>query len=179
MTDTPISLERFTHLLDAYGANPARWPDDERALAQHLIEQSDIARAMWQQAAALDRVLDAVPSEPASPLLTAQVLATAPRRRRMRGWRVVMGTVPLAAAAAATLWFVADQRSTRPTAELTLVQIGEYASPTDALLATFAVDTSVTAPSIGCSDSALGCPILEAPAIDPYSQLPRQGRIYS
>jgi ferric-dicitrate binding protein FerR (iron transport regulator) len=103
-----LTLERFERLLDALGGAPERWPDTEREAAQRLIEQSAAARARWEEATELDRLLDSVPAEPPSPALTARVLAAAPRRPAAWIWRQALtAAVPLAAAAAVTLWLAA------------------------------------------------------------------------
>ncbi|HUI26282.1 MAG TPA: hypothetical protein VL403_09395 [Candidatus Kryptonia bacterium] len=162
-------------MLDAYGAAPEHWPDQERDAARRLIEQSDAARALWQRAANTDRLLDAVEPEPPAPILIARVLAAAPRRRPGRVWRrAIAAAVPLAAAAAVTLWFAINREPTRHPTELTVVQVGEFTSPTDVLLDAFAIDASATVPSVGCSDSVLGCPQVETPADGSYSQLQRR-----
>jgi hypothetical protein len=70
--------------------------------------------------------------------------------------------VPLAAAAAVTLWVVRGEEPVpRPTGA-DLVAIGEYTSPTDVLLEPYGIDVYATVPSVGCTDSVLGCPRVEA-----------------
>src|SRR5262245_55112102 len=147
-----VTMERFEQLLDAYGAAPERWPDAEREAAQRLIEQSVAARALWQQTADLDRLLDVEPGESPSPGLAARVLAAAPRRPPTRIWRRVMvAAIPLAAAASIALWFAGarepvGQVAVRPVTGTTAVEVGEYGSPTDVLLGAFTVDVSATVP---------------------------------
>lgn len=75
---TVMDLERFEVLLDAYGAEPDRWPDDERAPAAALLERSEAARALLEGAAELDALLGEVPDEAPSAQLRRQVLAAAP-----------------------------------------------------------------------------------------------------
>jgi hypothetical protein len=53
-----MKLDRFTELLDAYGAEPRRWPPAERAAAQAFLAVSAEARGRLAAAAALDALLD-------------------------------------------------------------------------------------------------------------------------
>ncbi len=53
---------RFIRLLDTHGADPARWPEAERAAALALLERSAEMRAAHDAAAALDAALrDSLP----------------------------------------------------------------------------------------------------------------------
>jgi hypothetical protein len=124
----------------------------------------------------LDRMLDTVRSEPPSPALTARVLRAAPLPRRAHRWRrVVLAAAPLAAAAGLALWLASGHQPESRVADLTSMEVGEYASPTDVLLDAYGVDISATVPRIGCSDSTLGCPDMEAPT-EPYSERPAPQR---
>jgi len=159
-----ITQERLEQLLDAYGAAPARWPGEERAAAERLIARSQAARACWEEAAALDRLLDALPAEQPDPRLAARVLAAAPRGlASRRAWRRLLATaVPLAAAAAVTFWMMREPEPATQTLDIPLASLGTYESPTDALLDTYGSDVYATVPSIGCADSTLGCTDLDA-----------------
>jgi hypothetical protein len=46
--------EQFQHLLDAYGADVARWPAQQRADAERLLATDPAARALWERARQLD-----------------------------------------------------------------------------------------------------------------------------
>ena len=177
MANARITIDRLGALLEAYGASPERWPDAERVDAERLVEESAAARTLWEDAAHLDRVLDAVPTAPPSPDLALCVLASAPRRRPTRGWRTVLAAaVPLVAAAAVTLWIRTEPAVTKPVvASIPSMAIGEYESPTDVLLGGYTMDVSAAVPSVGCTDSTLGCPRVEG-APDPFSrrQAPRR-----
>jgi hypothetical protein len=174
-----LTLEGLERLLDAYGGAPERWPDTEREAAQRLIEQSDAARARWEEAAGLDRLLDTVPVEPPSLALAARVLAAAPRRRPARVWRrALAAAVPLAAAAAVTVWVAIKHEPARQMPSAPVVAMGEYTRPTDVLLGLYGIDVYGTVPSIGCSDSDLGCPNAK-PAATPYSQRRLLGRLHA
>lgn len=156
-----ITQERLEQLLDAYGATPERWPSEERAAAERLIATSPAARAARDEAVALDQLLDTLPAEQPDPRLAARVLAAAPRRRKpagSRAWRrALVATIPLAAAAALTLWVMTRSQPVTPTLDVPLASLGTYESATDTLLDTYGVDVYATVPSIGCADSTLGC----------------------
>ena len=66
---------RFRKLLGSYGANPERWPEDERAAAVALLAASSEARALRERAETLDRMLDTYRVEAADDALPAQILA--------------------------------------------------------------------------------------------------------
>jgi hypothetical protein len=154
-----MTLDRFEQLLDAYGAAPARWPDAERSSAEELLARSVVARERWQAAADLDRLLDALRAAAPSAELATSVLAGArrlPAPRRVV--RFALGAaMPLAAAAALVLWITGtEQRHLIGTDKLTTIALGEYTSPTDALLRSYTVETAT--PVVGCDDSTLACP---------------------
>lgn len=60
-----MDKRRLDALLDAYGADPARWPAAERNAAQALLASDPTAQARLEQARLLDRALDALPPAPA------------------------------------------------------------------------------------------------------------------
>ena len=62
---------RLKRLIEAYGAEPERWPAGDRAAAQALLEASAEARAMLAAARRLDRLLEAAPVGSAAPDATA------------------------------------------------------------------------------------------------------------
>src|SRR5262249_28497256 len=165
-----ITLERFAELLEAYGADPERWPDTERAAARYLLDGSADARSLWEQAAAVDRLLDGVPEEVPSAALVERVLAAVPRRRVVRAWRrALIAAVPLAAAATVTLWLTPREAPAPPAGPgVAVATMGEYTSPTDVLLEPYGIDVYASVPSIGCADSELGCPKANA-GEKPYS----------
>ena len=75
---TEMTPTRFADLLDAYGAEPARWPAAERDAALTLLARDAAARRAQAQAASLDALLDRAPVAPQSAALQARVLAAAP-----------------------------------------------------------------------------------------------------
>lgn len=53
-----MDLERFTHLVETYGAQPGAWPGHERAAAQSLLQHDPDARRCLDEAYRLDSWLD-------------------------------------------------------------------------------------------------------------------------
>jgi hypothetical protein len=85
-----MTLQRLQELLDAYGANPEHWPANERPAAQALLERSDEARVLRNEAARLDALLDLAPRWTPSAELQERVLAFAPTVNApttSQGWR--------------------------------------------------------------------------------------------
>ena len=80
-----MKAERLHELADAYGADLRRWPASERAFAESLIAADPSLKAVLDQAAALDALLDAAPRPVPSAALTARILAAAPRAKSRLG----------------------------------------------------------------------------------------------
>ncbi len=128
---------RLAEILDAYGADPKRWPEAEREAAERLVETSPAARALRDEAALLDALLDRATEGERAPSadLIERALAgspagsedRAPRRRgsveRLAGARrasrarparsrarrrLAAFAAPLAAAAAVALWVATE-----------------------------------------------------------------------
>lgn len=76
-----MRIERLQALAEAYGGDLRRWPADQRAFAESLIAADPAARAMLDEAATLDALLDASPVVSPSADLTARVLKAAPDMR--------------------------------------------------------------------------------------------------
>lgn len=55
-----MNIERFQEILDAFGADPRRWPEAERGGALALIAGSDAARSRQAEARRLDVLLDEI-----------------------------------------------------------------------------------------------------------------------
>lgn len=76
--ETTLTLAAFQDILDAYGADPHRWPAQRRSAADALLATSDAARTALREARALDAVLAAVPSSaPPSAALRDRIVAAA------------------------------------------------------------------------------------------------------
>lgn len=177
-----MSLARLRALLDAYGANPDRWPPEERDAGRTLLAQSPQAQ-LWRDASAqLDALLDLAPAATASPALVERILAAAPQgesaehaittvhaprlapsrpsrqlARRSRAWRYVGAALPLAAAAALVLWLWAKPSRTPERTDVAVADLGTYDVPTDVLLAVPSVEALDSVPSFGCTGAGLGC----------------------
>jgi len=99
----PMPIDRFAAILDAYGAEPPRWPTAERAAAQSLLAVSPEAQALHASAARLDRLLTASVAPAPSAAVRAAILQAAPRGiqappsgavETLRGlWQALLGTL--------------------------------------------------------------------------------------
>lgn len=170
MSNTPLTLADFEQLLDVHGTARERWPSAAWESAARLVAESAAARTLWDESAALDRALGALPPIEPTAALVDRVLALAPQRwravslwRSSRWQRAAAAALPLAAAAGVALWLAGGTgfRSTPAASALTSLAVGEYESPTDYLLDSYGVDVSENVPSVGCTDSTLGCPSLD------------------
>ncbi|HEX7912613.1 MAG TPA: hypothetical protein VF534_31600 [Paraburkholderia sp.] len=87
-----MTPERFHQIVEAYGAEPRRWPQQERAAAEAWARQHRAeADAVLAEAAGLDAWLAADRLEPPGEALRQRVLDGAPVRhreapRRRRWW---------------------------------------------------------------------------------------------
>ena len=73
MTDETLTADRAEALILAFGADPVRWPEEEREALQHCIEVNPQLRELLTSEQALDTVLAASRVQPT--LSVAQVLA--------------------------------------------------------------------------------------------------------
>lgn len=89
----PMKAERFGYLLDAYGAEPRRWPDEERDAALAFVRSDARAAAMMEAAGGIDDLLAAHRVPAPSKALAAVIVARAPRRvwSRARLWWAALG----------------------------------------------------------------------------------------
>jgi hypothetical protein len=93
-----MNFDRLRQLFGAYGAEPSRWPADERDEAIHLAAVAEPADAQAERA--LDRLLDAWAVDAASLDLRQRIFAQTPRMAHS-AWRSVGLWVQGAALAAA------------------------------------------------------------------------------
>lgn len=76
-----MTPERFATLVDAYGADPKRWPDAERDAALAYLAATPAARALVDEAMKLDRMLDRLALPAVQPdVARIAALATAARQ---------------------------------------------------------------------------------------------------
>ena len=158
MAVADMTLDRFAALLEAYGADPARWPDAERAAARALLERSSEARMRRDAAAALDALLDRAATAQPSSALAERILARAPARPKVIRLRArVVAAVGLAAAASLALWLTRQPGAHRTLEPAAVARLGEYPTPTDALLSAVDLDADDTMPEFGCDDPEVDC----------------------
>ena len=74
-----VDLERFAMIVDAYGAEPSAWPDDERDDALALLATSEAAVRLRDEAAVLDSLLDDAPVLEPPAALKSRILERAPK----------------------------------------------------------------------------------------------------
>ncbi len=85
-----MSMDEFRTLLEAWGADPARWPRERQTGAQALLASSGEARMLLADEAAFDALLAGVPETVPSAALMQGILAiprTAKQERKAGGWR--------------------------------------------------------------------------------------------
>jgi hypothetical protein len=170
MVRDAMTLERFSAMVEAYGARPERWPEAERAAALGLLERSPEAAAVRAAAARLDGLLDHVPTAAPSDALVARVLAGAPAQtarrrpagrhgaaRRSRARLVAAAAVTFAAAASVALWLAREGPEPQALAPEVVAQLGVYDVPTDALLSVTDAGLIDASPSVGCDDPVMDC----------------------
>lgn len=181
-------LERLEEVLDAYGASPDRWPEQERGDLLALVERSSEARALHDAAAQFDAVLDrATDLPPPSSDLVERLVARAPQGDRSRGAearrpasRVLRWAplVPIAAAAMLALWIARapDSRPLSPVPpapgapiEIAMADLGTYTTPTDVLLSLDGFDPLAAIPSYDCESDGLGCIDLDFDTTETHS----------
>ena len=59
MKTVSVSADRFKAIVDAFGADPARWPEAERDAALRFMVQDDRAAGWLEEANAIDDLLSA------------------------------------------------------------------------------------------------------------------------
>jgi hypothetical protein len=97
-----MTPKRLQELIDAYGAEPARWPEAERSDAQAYIAGHPQSREVLAAARALDLTLDAWALPPIAVGLRQHVLSRAPSQPMQWSWRRLwLSGAGLAAACAA------------------------------------------------------------------------------
>ena len=77
-----MQLDRFEDRLDLYGSDLSAWPEDDRAAAMSLLEQSDEARSLLDEAQHLDTALATFTVDEPSAEFEARLLDLAPQPPR-------------------------------------------------------------------------------------------------
>ena len=80
-SERAVELKRLRAIVDAYGADPARWPRPEREGALRLLARSPEAAGYRDRAREVDALLDLATAYEPAPGLLARVLARPARRR--------------------------------------------------------------------------------------------------
>ena len=108
---SPLSPSRAKEILNAYGAEPEKWPEDERGDLLQLLAQSPELRALRETASRLDGLLDEWQLEVISrtDILVGSLPAQTPKKQNWTdqvaaiflpgflGWRqAVLAAAPLA-----------------------------------------------------------------------------------
>jgi len=102
MTNRP-TIERFRGWLDAYGTHLPHWPATARTEASAALADPAY-RAIWDDAVALDLMLDSWSVEAPPAALTARIEAAAPRHaRRPLLWPLLAAAAALSGAAVGTV----------------------------------------------------------------------------
>jgi hypothetical protein len=145
-SNNEFNLARFRTIVEAYGADRARWPDDERVAALSFAERSPEAKAILREAARLDRLLDRARGvEPSDGLLRAisaipdqhpqtaapgagPALDAADARPELSGWRLWLPfdaawKPALGAAAACLLGIVTGVATLEPATAMSGAQV--------------------------------------------------------
>jgi hypothetical protein len=73
---SPLTIEVFKDILETYGANPARWPEESIEACQNFIENDSEAERLFRSYAKVDAAFDGDVGEPPSDLLK-RILAKA------------------------------------------------------------------------------------------------------
>jgi len=91
-----MDMKEFKALVEAHGANPARWPEDRRAEAEAFAKTENAeVTLILKDAAALDGYLDRAAQVTPSELLIARVMAKAPTSA-FSDWRQAAAAAALA-----------------------------------------------------------------------------------
>jgi len=84
-----MTQDRFIQILEAYGANPSRWPEAERVDAEEFAdEHSELYQKMIMAEAALDAALGQTDYAPGE-LLEKRILSTLPKPAKAWNWRAL------------------------------------------------------------------------------------------
>lgn len=92
-----MDIDRFKAILEAHGADPARWPEGERAAAESFLRTDGKAKVAHDRAAELDALIApaAITASP-SDMLTARLLRAMPQPEFFGDWRRVAAAAALA-----------------------------------------------------------------------------------
>jgi hypothetical protein len=87
---------RFMELLGAYGAELSRWPEDERAAAEALLDvASHRLKDIWESERSFDHLLSLEKDVPVSIAFETRILAASPERGRKQRRVFALGKLSL------------------------------------------------------------------------------------
>lgn len=86
---TPMTLDRFRDLADAWGGDLSRWPASEQAAARVLMETSPAARAEFDEARSFDVLLSRDVVAPPSSGLRREIVLAADARLEGGFWKTL------------------------------------------------------------------------------------------
>lgn len=109
MISKALPLSRFQALAETYGAAISRWPEEERAAALALLQESEAARTLLTGEEGLDALFQGVEPEALPDRLSARLVRVPMERRALRPLRLPRRAlwgpaIGWAAAAAVGLW---------------------------------------------------------------------------
>lgn len=122
---------RFIELLNAYGAELSRWPDEERAAAEALLDVAPHRlKDIWESERVFDHLLALEKDGPATIALETKVLSAAPDRQRAArpsqvfgGWSLPKWATGGAIAASLALGFAVGYAGESTTVEADYAQM--------------------------------------------------------
>lgn len=74
-----MNIERVRQIIEAYGGDPSRWPEEERAQAKSILESSPQLNGVLDEARRLDVVLDRLAPVTVPAALRDRIVAGASR----------------------------------------------------------------------------------------------------
>jgi hypothetical protein len=95
---------RFARLVEAYGADPKRWPAAEREPAQILVSSNAAAQRLLAEARALDLALSSSPPPAISAALERRLLSDFDRAQRRWSLRKLIDSVTQIVWPGAPIW---------------------------------------------------------------------------
>ena len=102
--ESELDEERFARLVEAYGADPARWPVSEREAAQGRLASSATAARLLAPARELDLALGATAPTHVSPAFEGRMLRDFDRVQRRWSPRKSIGSAARIVWPGAPLW---------------------------------------------------------------------------
>lgn len=128
----PLPEHRVREILAAYGADPARWPGDERVAMQAAIAGSPAFAIAQEAARRTDALMRLAPDPVPSAAFLGKALSGAPVRTRasiLSPWMVAGATAAVLLVAVSASWQIQHQamlRDADEAVELLITDIGDH-----------------------------------------------------